>query len=170
MRTGEPEAASASRRQVQRRDELRPGEPKVQGGVRGEFTATAGAKRLMSVEEAAKLLGTSRATLYRAIKRGEMPLPLFTIGRRLRTPQAAVERSSRGSGRAPEGRDDQRLSTNKVGYFGDERGLEGLPVSSFAVLLGVTSRIAQVALAQPASVSHLSVTCSTWHFGNGDRM
>jgi excisionase family DNA binding protein len=57
-------------------------------GTRGSL----GAKKLLSVEEAALLLDTSRATLYRAIKRGDLPLPLFLIGRRLRIPRAAIER------------------------------------------------------------------------------
>jgi excisionase family DNA binding protein len=51
-----------------------------------------GGRKLSSVEDAAVFLDTSRATLYWAIKRGELPLPLFTIGRRLRIPRAAVER------------------------------------------------------------------------------
>ena len=60
-------------------------------GARGA-SPSLGGKKLLSVEDAAMLLDTSRATLYRAIKRGELPLPLFTIGRRLRIPRAAVER------------------------------------------------------------------------------
>ena len=71
---------------------MRPGASELQGRVRGEDPVTSGAKRLLSVEEAAELLDTSRATLYRAIKRGDLPLPLFTIGRRLRIPRAAIER------------------------------------------------------------------------------
>ena len=54
--------------------------------------STAGSGKLLSVEEAALLLDTSRATLYRAIKRGDLPLPLFLIGRRLRIPRAAIDK------------------------------------------------------------------------------
>jgi excisionase family DNA binding protein len=74
----------------------------VTGGAYGD-------KKLLSVEEAALLLDTSRATLYRAIKRGDLPLPLFMIGRRLRIPRGAIERLLAGerpsvvSGRLPEG-------------------------------------------------------------------
>jgi excisionase family DNA binding protein len=49
-------------------------------------------KPLLSVEEAAALLGETRSTLYRAIKAGDFPLPIFRIGRRIRIPRRSVER------------------------------------------------------------------------------
>ena len=49
-------------------------------------------KPLLSVEEAAILLGETRSTLYRAIKAGDFPLPIFRIGRRIRIPRRSVER------------------------------------------------------------------------------
>ena len=49
-------------------------------------------KPLLSVEEAAVLLGETRSTLYRSIKAGTFPLPIFRIGRRIRIPRRSVER------------------------------------------------------------------------------
>src|SRR5664280_2860168 len=49
-------------------------------------------KPLLSVEEAAVLLGETRSTLYRAIKAGSFPLPIFRIGQRIRIPRRSVER------------------------------------------------------------------------------
>ena len=47
---------------------------------------------LLSVEEAAILLGESRSSVYRSIGRGDLPLPVFTINGRLRIARRAVER------------------------------------------------------------------------------
>jgi excisionase family DNA binding protein len=47
---------------------------------------------LVTVEEAANLLGESRSTFYRAIKDGTFPLPVYRIGRRMKIPRLAVER------------------------------------------------------------------------------
>ena len=49
-------------------------------------------KPLLSVEEATVLLGETRSTLYRAIKAGNFPLPIFKIGQRIRIPRRSVER------------------------------------------------------------------------------
>jgi excisionase family DNA binding protein len=49
-------------------------------------------KPLLSVEEVAVMLGETRSTLYRAIKAGDFPLPIFRIGRRIRIPRRSVER------------------------------------------------------------------------------
>jgi excisionase family DNA binding protein len=49
-------------------------------------------KPLLSVEDAAVLLGQSRSSIHRAIGRGDLPLPVFTINGRLRIPRRAVER------------------------------------------------------------------------------
>lgn len=49
-------------------------------------------KPLLSVEETAILLGEARSTLYRAVKDGTLPLPMFRIGARIRIPRVAVER------------------------------------------------------------------------------
>ncbi len=53
-------------------------------------------KPLLSVEEAATLLGYSRATLYRAISKGNLPLPLYKISGCWRIPRRAVERLVEG--------------------------------------------------------------------------
>jgi excisionase family DNA binding protein len=49
-------------------------------------------KPLLSVDETALLLGESRSSIYRAIERGDLPLPVFTINGRLRIARRAVER------------------------------------------------------------------------------
>ena len=48
-------------------------------------------KPLLSVAEAAVLLGETRSTLYRAVKAGTLPLPMLRIGSRIRIPRMAVE-------------------------------------------------------------------------------
>lgn len=53
-------------------------------------------KPLLSIEETAILLGETRSTLYRAVQAGSLPLPVYTIGRRLRIPRRAVERLLNG--------------------------------------------------------------------------
>ena len=47
---------------------------------------------LVSVSEAAEMLGVTRSTLYRSIARGDCPLALVRINGRLRIPRRAVER------------------------------------------------------------------------------
>ena len=47
---------------------------------------------LVSVDEAAILLGASRSSVYRSIERGDLPLPVFRINGRLRIARRAVER------------------------------------------------------------------------------
>ena len=51
---------------------------------------------LASVEEAAAIFGMSRATLYRQIERGQLPLPIYLLGRRMRIPRLQLERFLRG--------------------------------------------------------------------------
>ncbi|MGI8750768.1 MAG: helix-turn-helix transcriptional regulator [Acidimicrobiales bacterium] len=63
--------------------------------------ATAG-KPLLSIEETAILLGETRSTLYRAVKAGTLPLPVFVIGGRYRVPRAAVERLVAGLSPIPD--------------------------------------------------------------------
>lgn len=46
---------------------------------------------LLSVEEAAELLGHSRSSLYRAIDRGDFPAPVFTINGRYRIALRSIE-------------------------------------------------------------------------------
>lgn len=53
-------------------------------------------KPLLSVEETAVLLGASRASIYRSIERGDLPLPVFKINGRLRVARRAVERLLNG--------------------------------------------------------------------------
>jgi excisionase family DNA binding protein len=60
-------------------------------------TATRSSRPLLSVEEVAILLGETRSTLYRAVRAGTLPLPIFRIGSRIRIPRRAVERLIEGS-------------------------------------------------------------------------
>ena len=55
-------------------------------------------KPLVSVEDAAAatLLGVSRSSLYRAIQRGDVPVPVIRINGRLCIPRRAVERLVEG--------------------------------------------------------------------------
>jgi excisionase family DNA binding protein len=46
----------------------------------------------VSVNVAAARLGIDRLTLYAAIRRGEAPLPVIRIGRRILIPRRALER------------------------------------------------------------------------------
>ena len=48
-------------------------------------------KPLLSVEETAELLGQSRSSIYRAIEKDDLPLPVFRIAGRYRIPRRAVE-------------------------------------------------------------------------------
>jgi excisionase family DNA binding protein len=47
---------------------------------------------LLSVDETAIILGTSRSSIYRSIERGDLPVPVFKINGRLRIARRAVER------------------------------------------------------------------------------
>ncbi len=49
-------------------------------------------KPLLSVGEVAVLLGQSRSSLYRAIEKGDLPVPVFKLAGRWRVPRRAVER------------------------------------------------------------------------------
>jgi len=49
-------------------------------------------KPLLSVDQASILLGESRDSLYRSIKRGDLPLPVYRINGRIRIPRRAVPR------------------------------------------------------------------------------
>lgn len=57
---------------------------------------TRSAKAFLSIDETAIVLGESRATLYRSIKRGDFPLRVVRINGRLRVPRRAVERLLEG--------------------------------------------------------------------------
>ncbi|MGH9131886.1 MAG: helix-turn-helix domain-containing protein [Acidimicrobiales bacterium] len=60
-----------------------------------------GRKPLLSVEETAILLGQSRSSIYRAIDKGDLPLPVVKISGRWRVPRRAVERLLEGESAAP---------------------------------------------------------------------
>jgi len=68
----------------------------VAGGLRVTFEVTFRAGRRptspFGIGKAAVLLGETRSTLYRAIKAGTFPLPIFRIGQRIRIPRRSVER------------------------------------------------------------------------------
>ena len=55
-----------------------------------------GSRALLSVEQAAALLGVTRDTVYRAIKAKTLPVPVYVIGKRMRIPRRAVERLLEG--------------------------------------------------------------------------
>ena len=59
-------------------------------------TTSLARKPLLSIEEAAILLGETRSTLYRAVKQPDFPLPVYRIAKRLRIPRRAVERLVEG--------------------------------------------------------------------------
>jgi excisionase family DNA binding protein len=79
-------------------------------------------KPLLSVDEAAVLLGASRASLYRSIERGDLPLPVFKLNGRLRIARQAVERLLAGEPPL-----DHQEGAVKGGGDGDqsERTLDG---------------------------------------------
>lgn len=78
-------------------------------------------KPLLSIDETAILLGTSRSALYRAIEKGDFPLPLVEMAGRRRVPRVAVERLLRGepldgpvsSDNEPRLRDTEVLTTEQ---------------------------------------------------------
>jgi excisionase family DNA binding protein len=74
---------------------------------------------LLSVEEASVLLGVTRSTLYRAIKAGTFPLPVFQIGRRVRIPRRSVERLVAGLPVFPPEEPDADHSSSR-GWTGDQ--------------------------------------------------
>jgi excisionase family DNA binding protein len=51
-------------------------------------------KKTMSIQDAAKIIGISRQSAYRAVDRGE--IPILRIGRRKLVPVHALERFLRG--------------------------------------------------------------------------
>ena len=51
-----------------------------------------GSKSLLSVDEAAILLGITRSTAYRAIHNGTLPAVVIKLGGRLRISRAALDR------------------------------------------------------------------------------
>jgi len=67
-------------------------EPTERWATMGSRDRGRSTKPLLSVEDTAVLLGQSRSSIYRAIDRGDLPLPVFTINGRLRIPRRAVER------------------------------------------------------------------------------
>src|SRR4051794_28162534 len=60
-------------------------------GARTRAATRESPRPLLSVEEAAELLGQSRSATYRAIEKGDLPLPVFRISGRYRIPRRAVE-------------------------------------------------------------------------------
>ncbi len=59
---------------------------------RGSF----GQKPLLSVDEAAIMLGITRSTAYRAIKTKSFPLPVIKLGGHLCIPRASLDRLLNG--------------------------------------------------------------------------
>lgn len=55
-------------------------------------TARSTKSPLLTVPELASLIGVNRSTLYRAINRGDFPLPIVRFGNRIQVPRAAAEK------------------------------------------------------------------------------
>jgi excisionase family DNA binding protein len=86
---------------------------------------------LLSVEEAAELLGQSRSSLYRAIERGDVPFPVFSLNGRYRIARRSVElviagELGAGSGLAKTTGDDDGASTPESGGRSGGRGYRPL--------------------------------------------
>jgi excisionase family DNA binding protein len=60
------------------------------------------ANPLVSVEEAAEMLGQSRSSLYRAIDQGSIPVPVIKIGGRYRIARVALQRIIDGEAPSPQ--------------------------------------------------------------------
>lgn len=69
----------------------RPADPSRRAGA---ATATSSSRLTLTVEEAAALLGISRAFAYEAVRRGE--IPSIRIGRRVLVPRVALDRLVNG--------------------------------------------------------------------------
>ena len=89
------------------------------------------AKSLLSVEEAAVLLGVDRATCYRAIRRDTFPLPVVRLGGRIRIPRRAVERLLDGADPA-QGANPAQLASDRCPTCGSPSTLSSPPSSSRA--------------------------------------
>jgi len=57
-----------------------------------ERTGKAREHPLLTIPELADLVGMHPSTLYRAITRGDFPVPIVRFGDRIRVPRAAVEK------------------------------------------------------------------------------
>lgn len=56
------------------------------------WSGQARTKPLVGLAELADLLAVHRSTIYRAVERGTLPLPIVRIGSRMTVPRAAVDR------------------------------------------------------------------------------
>jgi predicted DNA-binding transcriptional regulator AlpA len=54
---------------------------------------------LLGIPELSALIGVNPSTLYRAINRGDFPLPIVRFGNRIQVPRAAAEKMIYGSAR-----------------------------------------------------------------------
>lgn len=80
-------------------------------------------KPLLSVDEAAIMLGQSRSSLYRAIERDDLPLPVFTINGRMRIARRSLERLI--DGEAPFADHDHDRETAGANEAGESTGDAG---------------------------------------------
>ncbi len=89
-------------------------------------------KPLLSVEDTAILLGQSRSSIYRAIDRGDLPLPVFTINGRWRVPRRASSGCSTetcgqtGAGRSQRQAQITRCRRRRVARWRSQRNVEVL--------------------------------------------
>jgi len=75
------------------------------GGDTGDRDITAGLPELLTVSEVAALVRVSKMTIYRMIKKGD--LPAITVGKSYRVPLAAVRRLTQSRG-VPRDRHDEQ--------------------------------------------------------------
>jgi excisionase family DNA binding protein len=92
-------------------------------------------KPLLSIEEAAEMLGVGRSSLYRSIQRGDLPLPLFRINCRYWVARRAVEFLIDGGEPQPVGPVDRltgsdRRPRNESPHHVEVETVSGAPVRS----------------------------------------
>ncbi|MGH9082359.1 MAG: helix-turn-helix domain-containing protein [Acidimicrobiales bacterium] len=114
-------------------------------------------KPLLSVDEAAILLGASRSSVYRSIERGDLPVPVFKINGRLRIARASVERLLVGDLPVPSGEGAVKAGGAAEWHEGslDGTGVEG-PASHDGRGRSSCGRPGRICRPQPRSVP----TCS----------
>lgn len=71
---------------------------------------------LLSVDEAAILLGSSRSSIYRSIERGDLPIPVFKINGRLGIARATI--ACLLEGEPPLAGEDGSCNSGEVGQEG----------------------------------------------------
>jgi len=114
-------------------------------------------KPLLSVDETAVLLGASRASVYRSIERGDLPIPVFKLNGRLRIARCAVDRLL--SGEVSPTCEEGIVKGDKAGER-SERTLDDPRRETLApVTIGTAARLRAACQPQPCQPSS-APTCS----------